>query len=165
VFYSSTDQDGNFRVGDLFAVEQATGIVTLSADEFGLDGLSELSIGGVALGGSPVVVKAFSTDGTFTANSNQLVPTQRAIKTYLTSRLSQGGSDTFTGLLTAGTVKVGGPDEITSTVQEGGEGWEIKIATKANFSGVFGNSGWGGDGLALAYFTKTFADPTRDGQQ
>jgi len=165
VFYSSTDQDGNFRVGDLFAVEQATGIVTLSADEFGLDGLSELSIGGVALGGSPVVVKAFSTDGTFTANSNQLVPTQRAIKTYLTSRLSQGGSDTFTGLLTAGTVKVGGPDEITSTVQEGGEGWEIKITTKANFTGVFGNSGWGGDGLALAYFTKTFADPTRDGQQ
>ena len=165
VFYSSTDQDGNFRVGDLFAVEQATGIVTLSADEFGLDGLTELAIGGVALGGSPVTISAFSTDGTFVANSNNLVPTQRAIRTYLASRLSQGGSDTFTGLLTAGTVKVGGPDEITSTIPEGGEGWQVKIGTKANFSGPFGNSGWAGDGLAMAYFMKTFVDPTRSGQQ
>ena len=165
VFYSSTDQDGNFRVGDLFAVEQATGIVTLSADEFGLEGLSELSIGGVALGGSPVVVTAFSTDGTFVANSNNLVPTQKAIKTYLTSRLSQGGSDTFTGLLQAGTVKVGGPDIITSSVEEGAEGWQIKIGTKMNQSGAFGNSGWGGDGLALSYFYKTLFDPTRSGQQ
>tara|TARA_B110000503_G_scaffold103755_2_gene154868 strand:+ start:12529 stop:20658 length:8130 start_codon:yes stop_codon:yes gene_type:complete len=165
VFYSSTDQDGNFRVGDLFAVEQATGIVTLSADEFGLSGLTELSIGGVALGGSPVVVKAFSTDGTFVANSNTLVPTQKAIKTYLASRLSQGGSDTFTGLLTAGTVKVGGPDEIASTVPDGAEGSSITIPTKAMFSGPFGNSGWAGDGLAMAYFMRTFVDPTRSGQQ
>jgi len=165
VFYSSTDQDGNFRVGDLFAVEQATGIVTLSADEFGLDGLTELSIGGVALGGSPVVVTQFSTDGTFVANSNTIVPTQKAIKTYLTGRLSQGGSDTFTGLLTAGTVKVGGPDFIASTVPEGAEGFQIKIGTKAMFDGPFGNSGWAGDGLAMTYFFKTLVDPTRSGQQ
>ena len=165
VFYSSTDQDGNFRVGDLFAVEQATGIVTLSADEFGLDGLTELSIGGVALGGSPVVVTQFSTDGTFVANSNTIVPTEKAIKTYLTGRLSQGGSDTFTGLLTAGTVKVGGPDEITSTVPEGAEGFQVKIGTKAMFDGPFGNSGWAGDGLAMSYFFRTLVDPTRSGQQ
>ena len=31
VFYTSTDQDGNFRVGELFEVEQSTGIVTLNA--------------------------------------------------------------------------------------------------------------------------------------
>jgi len=163
VFYSSTDQDGNFRVGDLFAVEQATGIVTLSADEFGLQGLDQLEIGGVALGGSPVTITAFSTDGTFVANSNNLVPTQKAIKTYLTSRLSQGGSDTFTGLLTAGTVKVGGPDEITSTVPQGAEGWQVEIGTKANISGP--TAAWAGDGLAFAYFMKTLVDPTRSGQQ
>jgi hypothetical protein len=159
VFYSSTDQDGNFRVGDLFAVEQATGVVTLSASEFGLEGLTELTIGGVALGGSPVVVSEFSTDGTFVANSNNIVPTQRAIRTYLASRLSQGGSDTFTGLLQAGTVKVGGPDEITSSVPEGGEGWQVKIGTKAMVDGPF--AGWSGDGLAMSYFMKTFTDPTR----
>tara|TARA_R110000737_G_scaffold9791_7_gene25558 strand:- start:12649 stop:20751 length:8103 start_codon:yes stop_codon:yes gene_type:complete len=162
VFYSSTDQDGNFRVGDLFAVEQATGIVTLSADEFGLKGLDNLEIGGVALGGSPVTITAFSTDGTFVANSNNLVPTQKAIKTYLTSRLSQGGSDTFTGLLTAGTVKVGGPDEIASTVPEGQEGSQVKIGTKAMIDGPTG--AWAGDGLAMSYFMKTLVDPTRSGQ-
>jgi hypothetical protein len=159
VFYSSTDQDGNFRVGDLFAVEQATGVVTLSASEFGLDGLTELTIGGVALGGSPVTVSEFSTDGTFVANSNNIVPTQKAIRTYLSSRLSQGGSDTFTGLLQAGTVKVGGPDEITSSIPEGGEGYQVKMGAKTNVNGPL--AGWGGDGLAMAYFMKTFVDPTR----
>jgi len=159
VFYSSTDQDGNFRVGDLFAVEQATGVVTLSASEFGLDGLTELTIGGVALGGSPVTVSEFSTDGTFVANSNNIVPTQKAIRSYLSSRLSQGGSDTFTGLLQAGTVKIGGPDEITSSIPEGGEGYQVKMGAKTNVNGPL--AGWGGDGLAMAYFMKTFVDPTR----
>jgi hypothetical protein len=79
--------------------------------------------------------------------------------------LSQGGADTFTGLLQAGTIKVGGPDIITSSVQEGGEGWQVKIPTLANFDGPFGNSGWAGDGVALSYFFKTLVDPTRGGQQ
>ena len=164
MFYSSTDQDGNFRVGDLFAVEQATGIVTLNASEFGLEGLTDLTIGGVALGGSPVVISQFSTDATFVANSNNVVPTQRAVRTYLASRLSQGGSDTFTGLLTAGTVKIGGPDEINSTVPEGGEGFQVRIRAKANISGVDGGM-IDGDGMAMSYFMRTFFDPTRQGIQ
>jgi len=49
VFYVSTDQDGNFRTGELFSVQQATGIVTISAEFFDLDGLSELSLGGVRI--------------------------------------------------------------------------------------------------------------------
>ena len=40
VFYTSTDQDGNFRAGELFSVQQSTGIVTISAEYFDLDGLS-----------------------------------------------------------------------------------------------------------------------------
>ena len=79
--------------------------------------------------------------------------------------MSQGGSDTFTGLLQAGTIKVGGPDIITSTVEEGDEGFEIKLPAKTMFDGPFGNSGWGGDGLAMSYFMKTIFDPTRSGQQ
>ena len=69
VFYTSTDQDGNFRTGELFEVEQATGIVTLNADLFNLSGLSELSLGGVVLGGTEVVIREFSTDETMSANS------------------------------------------------------------------------------------------------
>ena len=153
VFYSSTDQDGNFRVGKLFAVEQATGIVTLSASQFGLDGLSELTLGGIAVGGNSVVITQFSTDSTFVANSNSIIPTQKAIKSYLTARLSQGGANTFTGQLIAGTVLIGGPDRIASTIPEGNEGSHVNIPVKANIQG-FEGGGWDGDGMAMSFFMK-----------
>ena len=156
VFYTSTDQDGNFKVGSLFAVEQATGIITLSASQFGLSGLETLSLGGISVGGQSVVIRQFSTDATFVANSNEILVTQKAIKSYLTSRLSQGGSNTFTGQLIAGTVLVGGPDKIASTIPEGTLGSNIKMLNKVMVNGPGGNSGWGGDGAALAFFVKTW---------
>ena len=107
VFYTSTDQDGNFRAGELFSVQQATGIVTISAEFFDLDGLSELALGGVRLGGSGAVVREFSTDPNFTEDSNNVVPTQRAIATFLQNRLSQGGSALETGTIVAGVTRLG----------------------------------------------------------
>jgi hypothetical protein len=141
VFYTSTDQDGNFKVGTLFGVQQATGIVTLSASQFGLSGLSTLSLGGVALGSSGVVIQGFSTDGTFTANTDSVIPTQKAIKTYLTSRLTQGGANTTTGQLTAGTILLGNATFIASTIANGTAGSSIKMQSKVYIkaSGVDGN--------------------------
>ena len=115
VFYTSTDQDGNFRVGELFQVEQASGTVTINADLFELDGLSELSLGGIQVGGSAVVIKEFSKDGTFVANSNNIVPTQAAIMTYLESRISSGGADALTNTLIAGQVKVSSTNFTTTS--------------------------------------------------
>ena len=157
VFYTSTDQDGNFKVGSLFAVEQATGIITISATQFGLSGLETLQLGGIAVGGSSVTITQFSTDSTFVANSNSILPTQKAIKSYLTARLSQGGSNTFTGQLTAGTVIVGGPDKIESTLPNGTTGSSIKIPVKADFKGSL--AAWAGDGLAYQYFVSTWVRP------
>ena len=157
VFYTSTDQDGNFKVGDLFGVEQATGIVTLSATQFGLSGLDSLSLGGIAVGGSSVVIRQFSTDSTFVANSNNIIPTQRGIKAYLTSRLSQGGSNTFTGQLIAGTILVGGPDKISSTIPEGSVGSVVNMPKKVTINGEFG--GWDGDGMAYQFFAHTWVRP------
>lgn len=152
VFYSSTDQDGNFSVGGLFGVEQATGIVTLSASQFGLTGLSELKLGGVSIGNNQVIITAFSTDSSFLANSNSIIPTQKAIKAYLAGRLSQGGANTFTGQLTAGTVVVGGPDKITSTIAEGQAGWQVRMLNKVNMQGQF--AGVDGDLPALQFFIR-----------
>jgi len=132
VFYTSTDQDGNFKVGSLFGVQQATGVITLSASQFGLTGLNTLSLGGIAVGGSSVVITQFSTDSTFTANSDSVLPTQKAVKTYLASRLSQGGSNTSTGQLTAGTVTVGNPNYIRSTLATG----SVKMGSKVMFQGA-----------------------------
>jgi hypothetical protein len=151
VFYTSTDQDGNFKVGSLFGVEQATGIVTLSASQFGLSGLEQLSLGGIAVGGSSVVVTQFSSDSTFVANSDIVIPTQKAIKSYLSARLSQGGSNTFTGQTTAGTVVIGGPNQINNTIPAGQPGSRVEIVNKANF---FGSDGGLIDGglMALDFF-------------
>jgi hypothetical protein len=144
VFYTSTDQDGNFRVGELFAVEQSTGTVTLNAQFFALQGLEELRLGGVTVGGSGVVIREFSTDGTFTADSNNIVPTQKAIKAYLQRRVSGGGADAITGQLTAGIVRLG-PDTIATTTGE-----ELIFGTKVVFNG-----GIDGTWLALNYFTSS----------
>ena len=136
VFYTSTDENGNFTVGGLFGVQQATGTVTLSATQFGLTGLETLSLGGIAVGSSSVVVSQFSTDSTFAANSDAIVPTQRAIKSYLTSRLSAGGANTYTGNFIAGTVYVGGPYFMKSTVLPGLPGSGIKMLNKTNLTKV-----------------------------
>ena len=120
VFYTSTDQDGNFRAGELFAVSQATGIVTISAEFFDLDGLSELALGGVRLGGSGTVVREFSTDATFSEDSNNVVPTQRAIATFLEERLSVGGENLELNGVIAGSVQLGTSDNILKNVAGGG---------------------------------------------
>ena len=130
VFYTSTDQSGNFRTGELFSVEQATGTVTISADFFDLQGLTELALGGVRLGGSGAVIREFSTDPLFTADSNNVVPTQKAIKAYLQNRLNVGGSDLLTASFIAGTVKVG-PNLIINTAD-----LYVTIPVLANFSGL-----------------------------
>ena len=154
VFFTSTDQDGNFKVGNLFGVQQATGIVTLSASQFGLTGLSTLSLGGIAVGGSSVVIDQFSTDGSFSQNSDTIIPTQRAIKTYVTNRLSQGGSNTFTGQLIAGTIVVGGPDRISSTVPNGLSGSNINMPSMVRFQGQY--AGVDGGMAALDFFVRGF---------
>ena len=91
----------------MFSVQQATGIVTISAEFFELDGLSELALGGVRLGGSGAVVREFSTDPAFSEDSNNVVPTQRAIASFLADRLSVGGENLETNDIRAGRVQIG----------------------------------------------------------
>ena len=145
VFYTSTDQDGNFRCGELFAVEQSTGIVTLSADFFALEGLEEVSLGGISAGGTGVVIREFSTDPKFTADSNNIVPTQHAIKAYIANRVSGGGADARTNIAFSGIVKVG-PDEITTTTDT-----QIDVTVKMNFQ-----AGIDGHYLAAIMFADSF---------
>jgi hypothetical protein len=117
VFQTSTDQDGNFKVGNLFQVEQASGIVTISADQLSLTGLQTLSLGGFSIGTNAIVITQFSTDSFFTANSDAIVPTQKAIKSYLSRNIAGGGANAQAGAVVAGTFGVGGPNRIYSTVQ------------------------------------------------
>lgn len=149
VFYTSTDQDGNFRAGELFAVEQATGIITISADFFDLQGLTELRLGGVRVG-STAIIREFSKDPLFLQNSNNIIPTQRAIRSYLQSRLNIGGEDLLTPSVIAGTVQIG-PNLINSTA-----GLTIDIPVVANFYGS--GAGVSGSILAQSMFYRSFKD-------
>ena len=83
VYWVSTDQGGDFRVGDLFKIEQATGSATLNADAFNLSGLSELQLGsiGAELGAT---INEFSTDQTLGGDSNTALVTENAIVGYMT---------------------------------------------------------------------------------
>ena len=89
VYYVTTDQSGNFQVGPYFAVNQATGSATLNASAFNLSGLSSLRLGsiGAQIGAQ---INEFSTDGTFSQNSNVKVPTQAAVKTYVDNTVTGG---------------------------------------------------------------------------
>ena len=129
VFYTSTDQDGNFRVGGLFNVEQATGIATLNVEAFNISGLNELQLGSVALGGAGAVITEFSTDGTFSADSDSIVPTQKAIKTYITSQIGGGVATLNVNSVTAGVIEITG-DTISTTSDA-----KINIEDRVNFTG------------------------------
>jgi len=138
VFYTATDQDGNFRVGDLFTIEQSTGVATLNADAFNIAGLQELSLGEVTLGGNSASITEFSTDPFFTANSDTVVPTQRAVKAYIESQIGGGGATLNVNSVTAGDIFIGA-DTITTL-----SGSPININANVVFNGTV-------LGLPLAY--------------
>jgi hypothetical protein len=133
-FYTSTDQDGNFRVGELFSIEQSTGIATLNADAFNIAGLSELSLGNITLGGNSATITEFSTDPFLTANSDNVVPTQRAIRAYISAQIGGGGAALNVNSLVAGFIEVAGTQISTTT---GGT-----IQMKANFNFQAGVRGY-----------------------
>ena len=138
VFFTATDQDGNFRVGDLFAIEQSTGIATLNADAFNISGLQELNLGNVTLGGGSATVTEFSTDPFFTADSDNIVPTQRAIKAFIASQIGGGGASLNVNSVTAGSIFIS--SNVITTVT----GSPIKMNATFEFRG-------GVTGLPLAF--------------
>jgi len=138
VFFTATDQDGNFRVGDLFSIEQSTGVATLNADAFNISGLQELNLGNVTLGGGSATVTEFSTDPFFTADSDNVIPTQRAIKAYISAQIGGGGASLNVNSVTAGAIFVSS-NVITTTGDQ-----QIEMNANFDFRG-------GVNGLPLAF--------------
>lgn len=131
VYFVSTDQDGNFRVGEYFRIDQATGRATLNASAFDLAGLTSLKLGsiGAQLGET---INEFSADGTLSGASNVAVPTEYAVKTYV---------DNNSGDKTVNYTSV---DTITySTIRNAPRVTQMQDTTGVNFTnvtyGTFGN--------------------------
>ena len=139
VYFSSTDQKGDFRVGDLFRIEQATGIATLNADAFDLSGITELQLGsiGAELGAT---INEFSTDETLSNDSNTAIPTERAVVGYTQrDKMGTGHLVPPTGTTaqrpTGGDLKTGGVRYNSSLVT-----WEGYNGTQ--WTGLGGGNPW-----------------------
>lgn len=80
VFFASTDEDGFFRVGKFFTVDQGTGTVTFSA-QIAISGLDGLGFR------DGETINKFSADTAMGQESNQVVPTESAVVGYVNRRL------------------------------------------------------------------------------
>ena len=141
VFYVSTDQDGFFRVGRFFTVDQGTGTVTFA----GSIALSNLDGIGFKRG---VVVAEFSTDDGMTQNGTDIVPVQSAVRGYVNRRLGWDHNGLPVGnLIGAGAVPRDGTIAMTGNLSMGSNqiinlqapSADSHAATKAYVDGVTDN--------------------------
>jgi len=116
VFYVTTDQNGIFRVGRFFTVDQGTGTVTFSASI----ALSNLDGLGFKRG---VTVSEFSTDSSMTNNASDTVPTQSAVRGYIDNRLGvqhSGATTPATSLIGSGYMNLSGQLPMKGNLSMGG---------------------------------------------
>ena len=90
VFFITSDNDGFFRVGKYFVVDQSTGSITFAGEV----GISRAASLGFKEG---VTIDEFSNDELFTDLSDTAVPTEKAIANYVSRRLGHNGSTQLTG--------------------------------------------------------------------
>jgi len=114
VFFASTDQDGFFRVGRFFTVDQGTGRVTFNA------ALVLTNIDGIGFKRG-VRVNEFSADATFTNATGDTVPVETAIQGYIDFRLGwdrNGAAVEIADIIGGGAIRKAG-DTMTGNLSMG----------------------------------------------
>jgi hypothetical protein len=86
IFFTTIDQDGNFKVGKLFGVNQSTGEATLSA-RISLSNIASLQLS------QGVPINEFTADPNFSSPSSRAVATELATKLYIDRKLGHDGFD------------------------------------------------------------------------
>ena len=132
IYFVSTDQGGNFRVGEYFSVNQLTGAATLDASAFNLSGLTELKLG--AIGGQiGESINEFSSDETMGGDANNACPTEKAVRGFLT----RAKMDNTSGIIVP-------PRGTQATRPTGGNLFEggLRYDTDANGLEFYNGSDW-----------------------
>lgn len=127
VFHTSTDQDGNFRVGDLFEINQGTGAATLNA-AITLTGIEGL---GFSRG---VVVDEFSSDEIMNPASAHIVPVQSAVANHISHRLGLNSSNVAVSKIGSGYLDLTGIQKMTGNLQLNGNSIDMGYAKVTNLS-------------------------------
>ena len=164
IFFVSTDQGGNFRVGEYFSVNQLTGAATLDASAFNLSGLSELRLG--AIGGQiGEAVNEFSSDEFLSGDSNQACPTEKAVRGFLT----RGKMDTTSGILVPPRGNQAGRPTGIDLIEGGlrydtdSDGFEFYNGAGWLPLGAYSNVDVSGNGTTLANRQQAFCNTTGGG--
>ena len=118
VFYVTTDENGIFRVGSFFTVDQGTGTVSISQN-IALTNVSGLQFQ------RGVLVTNFSSDSKLTENASDIIPVQSAIRNFIDYRLGldYGGSPVPNyQLIGPGYMALSGQLAMTGQMNMGGNG-------------------------------------------
>lgn len=147
VFHTSTDQDGNFRVGDLFEINQGTGAASLNAS-ITLTGIEGL---GFSRG---VIVDEFSTDETMIPARSNIVPVQSAVANHISARLGLNSNNFSVTKIGNGFLDLGGIQPMIGSLQMNGYAIDMANAKVVNLTTATSNleatnKGQLDDGLAL----------------
>lgn len=103
VFYVSTDQNGVFRVGRFFTVDQGTGTVSFAASI----ALNDIDGIGFKRG---VTVSEFSTDSAMSDNDENTVPVESAVRGFVNRRLGFNNDGRLvSNVIGPGVMSLGGP--------------------------------------------------------
>jgi len=144
VFAVTTDQDGNFKVGDFFQVDQGTGDITFSAN------LNLTQVDGIGFKRG-VVVKEFSIDDTISSPRIDSVPTERAMVQYLDRRLGVTVNQQISGnKLGLGYLDLGGLQPMVGNINmagnlinmQGGFVTNVTTATTSTYNLYAANKGY-----------------------
>jgi hypothetical protein len=144
VYAVTTDQDGNFKVGDFFQVNQGTGDITISAN------LNLTQVDGLGFRRG-VVVKEFSAAGDMGQERLDAVPTERAVVEYLNKRLGVNVNGIEqTGKFGPAFLDLAGVQKMTGVLKtnsnnidvQGGFVVNVTTATTSTFSLYAANKGY-----------------------
>jgi len=130
VFHVSTDQNGNFRVGTYFNVNQGDGTVSIKA-RIGLTAVASIQF---ASGGA--LVTQFGTDIKMGDFADYIVPTQKVIISYINSQI-RGSFDDGTVTAKRGLLTLDGSSTMVGTLAMGYN----KIEGILNSTDIFGYGG------------------------
>ena len=113
VFAVTSDQDGNFKVGDLFQVDQGSGNLTIS----GSLGLSSIDSLGFKRG---TTIREFSVDDTMARVTPDAVPTEYAVVNYINHRLGLTQTGASASRLGSGYLDLTGTQNMAGSIKMSG---------------------------------------------
>jgi hypothetical protein len=111
VFAITTDQSGNFKVGDYFSVNQDSGSLSIAGS------ITLTSIDGLKFKKGGAEIHLFSTDDSMVNAASDAVPTEGAIVGYINHRLglTQGGA--LVSRIGSGYLDLGGTQNMTGDLK------------------------------------------------